>query len=160
MVEVFGDVELDNTLLIAVIAIVVLALVVFLFVRRKPGTRVDAPETHESTVGQGGAIAIEDVAGEFLGVDVTPELKVVEEGEPDDLTVLKGLGPKAAARLNALGITRYSQLAALSGSDLDVLDAKMETFKGRLVRDRWVEQAGHLASGDRVGFEEKFGKLG
>ena len=33
-------------------------------------------------------------------------------------------------------------------------------FKGRITRDRWVEQAGYLARGDTAGFEAQFGKLG
>jgi predicted flap endonuclease-1-like 5' DNA nuclease len=81
-------------------------------------------------------------------------------GPPDPLTTLKGLGPKAAARLGALGITRYEQLAALSGDRLTAIDEQMGTFQGRIVRDRWVEQASHLAAGDIAGFEAKFGKLG
>lgn len=83
-----------------------------------------------------------------------------EAGPSDTLTVLKGLGPKAAARLNELGITRYDQLAALSDTTLAQVDAQMGPFQGRIVRDRWVEQAGHLATGDIAGFEAKFGKIG
>jgi predicted flap endonuclease-1-like 5' DNA nuclease len=81
-------------------------------------------------------------------------------GAPDPLTTLKGLGPKAAAQLNALGITRYAQLAALDAAGVAALDARMEAFKGRIVRDRWVEQAAYLAAGDTAAFEATFGKLG
>ncbi|HWL46564.1 MAG TPA: hypothetical protein VNQ31_02505 [Sphingomonadaceae bacterium] len=81
-------------------------------------------------------------------------------GPPDTLTTLKGLGPKAAARLNELGITRFAQLAALDADGVAALDARMGNFKGRIARDRWVEQAAHLAAGDTAGFEATFGKLG
>jgi predicted flap endonuclease-1-like 5' DNA nuclease len=43
---------------------------------------------------------------------------------------------------------------------VSAIDARMGNFKGRIARDKWVEQASHLASGDRAGFEAKFGKLG
>jgi predicted flap endonuclease-1-like 5' DNA nuclease len=81
-------------------------------------------------------------------------------GAPDPLTTLKGLGPKAAAQLNELGITRYAQLAALDAAGVAALDARMGAFKGRIARDRWVEQAAYLAAGDTAAFEATFGKLG
>jgi predicted flap endonuclease-1-like 5' DNA nuclease len=40
------------------------------------------------------------------------------------------------------------------------IDARMGAFKGRIARDRWVEQARLLASGDTEAFEAEFGKLG
>lgn len=77
----------------------------------------------------------------------------------DDLTRMKGMGPKLAARLNELGITRFAQIAALSPAAAEALDAEMGAFKGRLFRDRWVEQAAFLARGDTAGYEAAFGKL-
>jgi len=41
-----------------------------------------------------------------------------------------------------------------------MLDDRLGPFKGRLERDRVVEQASYLARGDRDGFEARFGKLG
>lgn len=77
----------------------------------------------------------------------------------DDLTRMKGVGPKLAARLNELGITRFEQVAALDPAQADALDAQLGAFRGRLVRDRWIEQAGYLARDDRAGFEAAFGRL-
>ena len=74
--------------------------------------------------------------------------------------MLKGVGPKLAAQLNELGITRYDQLAGLGDNEAALLDERMGAFRGRIARDRLVEQAGYLARGDNDGFEEKFGKLG
>lgn len=76
------------------------------------------------------------------------------------LTVLKGLGPKAAARFGELGITSVDQLAALSPGRIAAIDAQMGSFAGRIARDRWIEQAKLLAAGDVAGFEAAFGKLG
>ena len=77
----------------------------------------------------------------------------------DDLTQLKGVGPRLAVRLGELGVTRYAQIADLSPAQADALDAELGSFKGRLDRDRWIEQANYLARGDRDGFEAAFGKL-
>lgn len=81
-----------------------------------------------------------------------------DAGKP--VTLLKGLGPKVAARLAELGITSVGQLAALSPAEAEALDAELGAFKGRMARDRWIEQAQLLAAGDRAGYEATFGKLG
>ncbi|HEX8301695.1 helix-hairpin-helix domain-containing protein [Sphingomonas sp.] len=78
---------------------------------------------------------------------------------PDDLTRLKGVGPRLADRLNSVGITSFAQLAALTPEDADALDAKLGDFQGRIHRDRWIEQAGYLSNGDIAGFEAVFGRL-
>lgn len=80
-------------------------------------------------------------------------------GQPDDLTRIKGLGPKLSALLQSLGITRFDQIAGWSDADIDRIDAQLGNFQGRIRRDNWVEQAGFLAKGDTAGFEGRFGKL-
>jgi predicted flap endonuclease-1-like 5' DNA nuclease len=102
------------------------------------------------------ATATTDVAGEVLGVKASP----APAGSADDLTRLKGVGPKFVARLNELGITRYDQLAGLNANEAAHLDERMGPFVGRLDRDRVIEQADLLARGDIESFEERFGKLG
>jgi predicted flap endonuclease-1-like 5' DNA nuclease len=61
--------------------------------------------------------------------------------------------------LNDRGITRYEQIAALSREEVNRLDEHLGAFKGRLSRDRIVEQAAYLARGDQAGYEAEFGKL-
>ena len=107
-----------------------------------------------------GAAAVTDVAGEVLGITAHSELSIPPAGEGDDLQMLKGVGPKLAQKLNQNGITRFEQLARLSQNEIAILDAKLGPFKGRVERDRVVEQAAYLARGDRDGFEARFGRLG
>ena len=76
-----------------------------------------------------------------------------------DLTRLKGVGPKLAATLATLGVTGVDQIAALDAADADAIDAQLGTFKGRLARDRVVEQARLLSGGDIAAYEAQFGKL-
>lgn len=76
------------------------------------------------------------------------------------LTRLKGLGPKVAARLGELGITRIDELAALDEAAAADLDARLGNFSGRMARDQWIEQARLLHAGDIAGYEARFGKLG
>jgi predicted flap endonuclease-1-like 5' DNA nuclease len=77
----------------------------------------------------------------------------------DDLLKLKGVGPKLRTLLIELGVTRYAQIAAWSDADIAAIDGKLGNFKGRPVRDQWIDQAKYLAAGDVAGFEAKYGKL-
>lgn len=104
------------------------------------------------------AAAASDVAGQMLKAGVHQELPGAA-GPPDDLLVLKGVGPKLAAILHERGITRYEQIAKLAPGQVEALDSSLGAFKGRFERDRIVEQADYLARGDVDGFEARFGKL-
>lgn len=77
----------------------------------------------------------------------------------DDLTRIKGVGPKLAQQLNALGITELSQIAAWDDGDIDRVDAQLGRFQGRIRRDNWPEQARLLGGGDQAAYEAKFGRL-
>jgi len=105
------------------------------------------------------ADAVEDVVDQFVGIEshAKPE---PAKGPGDPLTKLKGLGPKAASILNDLGVTRFEQIASWNEADVAAIDAQMGAFKGRIGRDRWVDQARLLAKGDTAAFEAEFGALG
>ncbi|MEN2786828.1 helix-hairpin-helix domain-containing protein [Sphingomonas qilianensis] len=104
--------------------------------------------------------------GNPLPVDVkpTPDRTETVAAAPAplarDIRQLKGLGPKLAAALAELGITRVEQIAAMSPAELDDLDIRLGAFRGRPARDRWAEQARLLCAGDKAGYEAEFGKLG
>ncbi len=104
------------------------------------------------------ARATGDVAGQILGTKVSAQLPG-GDGEPDNLEALKGVGPKLAALLQAKGLTRFDQIAGLSPGQVEALDSDLGAFRGRLTRDRIVEQAHYLARGDLDGYSQKFGAL-
>ena len=118
---------------------------------------IDGPEGNG--LADQGAAAAGDVYGEVLGVRAHDEMPGAG-GPPDNLEMMKGVGPKFVTRLHENGITRFAQLARLSDNEVSMLDERMGPFRGRLRRDRVVEQAAYLARGDRDGFEALFGKLG
>jgi predicted flap endonuclease-1-like 5' DNA nuclease len=120
-----------------------------------------------SPVVTGPAVAPIDVPPPVEIEPVKPEPEALVEpihpipaGPPDELTRMKGVGPKVAALLNGLGVTRFDQIAAWNEADVARVDAQLGAFKGRIARDQWVEQARLLAAGDTAGYEAKFGKLG
>jgi predicted flap endonuclease-1-like 5' DNA nuclease len=104
------------------------------------------------------AAAASDVAGEVFGVPVHRQLEG-DDDAADNLCRMKGVGPKFADALHALGFNRFAQLAHLTPTEIERLDNQLGAFRGRISRDRVVEQADYLARGDRDGFEQKFGKL-
>ena len=78
-------------------------------------------------------------------------------GSTDDLTQIKGLGPKLATTLQEMGITTLAQIAAWNDADIDRVDGQLGRFEGRIRRDQWVEQAKLLAAGNGDAFAAKFG---
>lgn len=84
----------------------------------------------------------------------------VSESAADDLTRIKGLGPKLAALLGQLGVTSFAQIAAWDTADIARIDAQLGRFSGRITRDQWVAQAKLLAAGDETGFAAAFGRNG
>ena len=73
---------------------------------------------------------------------------------PDDLKQLKGVGPALEKKLHAAGVTTFAQIAAWGADDIAEMDDKL-SFKGRIERDGWVEQAKTLASGAETEFSKK-----
>jgi predicted flap endonuclease-1-like 5' DNA nuclease len=77
----------------------------------------------------------------------------------DDLTRIKGVGPKLSARLAELGVISFAQIAAWNDADLARVDSALGAFAGRPARDNWVAQCRFLAEDDLAGYEAQFGKL-
>jgi predicted flap endonuclease-1-like 5' DNA nuclease len=151
--------------------IVVVVALVLAFILLRPKQRVQltesaplrphmvgkAPPEGRGLAGEAAA-ATSDVTGEIFGA---PVHRVLDgDARPhDDLCRMKGVGPKFADALHALGFYRFEQLAHLTPTEIDRVDPQLGVFSGRIARDRVVEQADYLARGDVDGFEQRFGKV-
>jgi predicted flap endonuclease-1-like 5' DNA nuclease len=62
-------------------------------------------------------------------------------GEPDDIEIIKGIGPKLTALLHQIGVYYFWQIAVWTDDDIAYVDSLLESFQGRIVRDEWVPQA-------------------
>lgn len=78
-------------------------------------------------------------------------------GAADDLKLISGVGPVLEGRLNALGITRFDQIAGFTAEDIARVDERLN-FRGRLTRDEWIKQAEALARGGVEEYRRVFGK--
>lgn len=125
---------------------------------------IDAPKAVENAFGTRSANANADqIAAASANADAEAGAAVAPTAAQastaaDDLTRIKGLGPKIAAMLGEQGVTTFAQIAAWSESDVERIDATLGRFAGRIARDQWVEQAKLLESGDESGFKERFGQ--
>lgn len=123
---------------------------------------LDATEDAIETVAEAEVAAVEAIGeaeAEVLGAltevepeavqPVAPVVETVGEAAAvatDDLTRLVGVGPKLAASLAELGVTRFSQIAAWTPEELAEIDLQLG-LKGRAERDAWIAQAKRLVAG-------------
>lgn len=64
----------------------------------------------------------------------------------DDLKQLSGVGPALEKKLHENGVTTFAQIAAWTEADVADMDEKL-SFKGRITREGWIDQAKTLAKG-------------
>lgn len=64
----------------------------------------------------------------------------------DDLKKLSGVGPALEKKLHEGGVTSFAQIAAWTEEDVAAMDEKL-SFKGRIEREGWIEQAKELSKG-------------
>lgn len=65
---------------------------------------------------------------------------------PDDLEIIKGIGPVINRELVAMGIVTFAQLVTLTPAQIDYIEDKIG-FPGRVAREHWIEQARELMGG-------------
>ena len=131
---------------------------------KAPGKATDtAPADGASPAGTAEAVSV--VAPKANPNEVNPVAEIggtqplftAPEGAGDNLRMITGVGPVLEQRLNALGITRWSQIAALTAEDIAKLEDALN-FKGRVARDNWLAQAEVLARGGEAEYTRVFGK--
>lgn len=76
-----------------------------------------------------------------------PKTLTAPNGAADDLTCIKGIGPKMSGRLNELGIFHLRQIANWTDQEVLWVDSYLAS-KGRVAREGWVSQARILSAKD------------
>ena len=66
-------------------------------------------------------------------------------GSPDDLTRIKGIGPKSVEKLHALGVFHFDQIAAWNIDNARWIGAAL-SGPGRVERGKWIQQARELVA--------------
>ncbi|WP_420392927.1 NADH-quinone oxidoreductase subunit NuoE [Acuticoccus sp.] len=73
-----------------------------------------------------------------------------DHDQPDELQRISGIGPVIEKTLHELGIFKFHQLAEWTDANKEWVNAYL-AFKGRIDRERWVEQAREIVSQDDGG---------
>ena len=89
-----------------------------------------------------GSLAARDVAGEE--VFEPPRQDEPDEGGPDDLTSIRGIGPTLERILFENGVYHFRQIAAWNEKEVRWINRTIG-FRGRVEREHWIEQARALA---------------
>ena len=85
-------------------------------------------------------------AAEAAGTRPANLLDAPRDGQPDDLKKISGVGPKLEKLLHDNGVFHFDQIAAWTADEIAYMDDKL-SFKGRIERDGWIDQAKDLMKG-------------
>ena len=136
-------------------------------------------DTSHSAAVKSGAIVIDDKADEPLSEEdaqafaaaLPKQMETVEGedqhegrrplgladargGKADDLKRIKGNGKQNEARLHALGVWHFDQIAAWSEQNIKWVGSYL-AFPGRITREDWINQAKQLATGGDTEFSKR-----
>lgn len=111
-----------------------------------PGTQASTTVTAQSAPAQ-------PEAAEAVEAEPAPTAEESTDEQPDDLTLLEGIGPKMSQALIAQGFTSFAKLADASMDEIrEALDAEGQRFAP--AAESWAEQASYAAKGDMEGLQE------
>ncbi|MDA8869930.1 hypothetical protein N9H93_00895 [Rhizobiaceae bacterium] len=79
---------------------------------------------------------------------------VVADGPPDNLKMIRGIGPQNEGRLNKIGVHRFAQIATWTKKEQREIGEAL-AFPGRIEREEWVSQARKLAKGGATAFSKR-----
>jgi predicted flap endonuclease-1-like 5' DNA nuclease len=82
-------------------------------------------------------------------------IRPAEPPRHDNLRRIGGITTEIELQLNALGVSRYSQIAQWSPAAIERIDRELGA-KGRIARENWIEQAQILSRGGDTRFSREF----
>ena len=97
-------------------------------------------------------------SGPALGTSGVP-IRPAEPPAHDNLQRIGGITAETERKLNALGVSRYSEIAQWSPAAVERVDKELAT-SGRISRENWIEQAQILSRGGDTRFSREFDRAG
>jgi large subunit ribosomal protein L21 len=107
--------------------------------------KAEKPKAEKKAAPKKAAPKAEAPAAEADGVKPANLLSEARGGQPDDLKKISGVGPKLEGLLHDNGVFHFDQIAAWNAGEISYMDDQL-SFKGRIERDNWIEQAAKLAA--------------
>ncbi|RPE71411.1 LSU ribosomal protein L21P [Pacificibacter maritimus] len=111
-------------------------------VKAAVGASLARKEAHVAAYGSGDA-ALKAAAKKAAAPKAAAKAAPAAAGS-DDLKQLSGVGPALEKKLHAAGVTSFAQIAAWTEADAEAFGEKL-SFKGRIEREGWIDQAKALA---------------
>jgi predicted flap endonuclease-1-like 5' DNA nuclease len=136
--------------------IVAIGLFFYLFVERDQHVELEEPKIDVATLARTRVVVDPETGMTYS--PVFPKLPQTDLPR-NNLLQIKGLGPNMAMLLEAVGVKRFDQIAALTPGEIEAIDIYLGKYTGRIIEDRWTDQAALLAAGDIDAYEAEFGKL-
>ena len=126
----------------------------------KVATEPPVKKTKEETPAPAGAKAEPKKATRAKAEKASSEkrpaaLERPRDGKADNLKEIKGIGPKLETLCNSMGFYHFDQIASWTADEVAWVDANLEGFKGRVSRDKWIDQAKILAGGGETEFSKR-----
>lgn len=110
-----------------------------------PAPSAETPAVPVPAVGAGGN-EIATAPASALPGQKPAGLAAARSGGADDLTLIRGIGPKNEAILHGLGVWHFDQIADWSADEVAWVNGAI-AFPGRIEREHWIAQARLLAAG-------------
>ncbi len=117
----------------------------FCYVMIDDGVKAAGKEEDEVRVADIAIHVLDAIEATMAPAAQVAQVAPAETTDPDNLKVIKGIGPKLESLLHDLGIVTFEQIATFSPDYIVKLDNYL-AFDGRIDRDGWVEQATELAT--------------
>ena len=114
--------------------------------KRTKGHRQQLTLLRVTEIVESGASAAPAKAAAAAPATKAPKASKAAKADGDDLKKLSGVGPALEKKLLAAGVTTFAQIANWTEEDIAAMDEQL-SFKGRIQREGWVEQAKELAKG-------------
>lgn len=115
-----------------------------------PVTTLKPSESVKAKVNKAKSVKAEKVAADEASEETQSEAPVAmekpeflakpDEGGPDDLKRISGIGPVLEKKLHSLGVFHFHQIAAWGEKEVAWIDDYL-SFKGRVTRENWISQA-------------------
>ncbi|MFT5259364.1 MAG: large subunit ribosomal protein L21 [Saprospiraceae bacterium] len=110
--------------------------------RRLQGHRQSFTELEITAIG-GSKAAPKKAPAEVAEAKAAPEKKAASakaDASGDKLITINGIGPVIEGKLKDMGISTFAEIAAFTPEQIEEVNGKL-SFKGRIEREEWVEQA-------------------
>ena len=114
--------------------------------RNKDEAQPAAPADQEKEVSVSTSAPVSETPVEPSDIDKEAPtlLDAPRQGTKDNLQQILGIGPKIETTLNSIGVFHFDQIAAWDQKSVHWVDEKL-SFKGRIDREKWVQQASALS---------------